>query len=594
MSGRKRKYCDDYIKWGFTNIVIAGVERPQCVICLEVLAHESMKPAKLQRHLQAKHPNLKNNDADFFKAKVEGVKSRRLDASGSFHNRNLAAIEASYTVALKIAQAKKPHTIAENLIFPCTKDIVRLMIGPDAVDKLAPLSLSNNTIKRRITDLSNDILSQVVQEIKETPTGLFSIQLDETTDVTNFAQLLVYVRYIKNKKMKEEFLFCKPLQTTTTATDIFDLINNFFEEHSIEWKRLCGVCTDGAPAMLGCKSGFQALVKRVAPQVIGTHCMIHRQVLATKTLPLPFKEVLNHVIKAVNIVKSKPLATRFFKILCEELGSLHDVLLFNTEVRWLSKGKVMKRFFELRSELQIFFSTQNINEFESMFTEETTLCKLAYLVDIFEIFNNINTSLQGKESTIITLSEKIESFRMKLELWLTKIDQKKFYMFPTFAEILEEGTNEIDIDDLHDLIKEHLQNLIVEIRGYFPDKHSKSFCLTINPFSVNVSDVPETAQEEFIELINNFEAKTGFVDLQIEEFWVKSLIKFPVLSDFAIRNLLPFPTTYLCETAFSQLLIIKNKYRNKLNLEDDFRCAISTTVPRIKLLSEKMQYQPSH
>ena len=147
--------------------------------------------------------------------------------------------------------------------------------------------------------------------------------------------------------------------------------------------------------------------------------MIHRKVLAIKTLPEPFKEVLNRVIKAINFVKSKPLATRLFKVLCEDLGSTHEALLFHREVRWLSKGKALKRFYELREEHQIFFSTQNTNEYDSMFREELALCKFAYLVDIFEIFNNINTALQGKESTIISLSEKMSSFKMKLELWIT-------------------------------------------------------------------------------------------------------------------------------------------------------------------------------
>ena len=42
--------------------------------------------------------------------------------------------------------------------------------------------------------MSQDILCQIIQELKETPTGLFSIQLDENTDVTNLAHL-VCVRY---------------------------------------------------------------------------------------------------------------------------------------------------------------------------------------------------------------------------------------------------------------------------------------------------------------------------------------------------------------------------------------------------------------
>jgi hypothetical protein len=78
------------------------------------------------------------------------------------------------------------------------------------------------------------------------------------------------------------------LETTTTARDIFEVVSNVFEGHGIEWKNLCAVCTDGAPAMLGCTSGFQALIKTIAANAIGTHCVIHRQVLAAKILPSGF------------------------------------------------------------------------------------------------------------------------------------------------------------------------------------------------------------------------------------------------------------------------------------------------------------------
>jgi hypothetical protein len=132
------------------------------------------------------------------------------------------------------------------------------MMGSDYLIKLQPFSLSNDTIWRRIQDMAYDILSQVVDEIKSCPTGMFSIQLDESTDVTHVAQLLVYVRYVYNDDIKTEFLLCKPLEITTTTRDIFKVVSNFFEEHGIEWKNLCVVCTDGAPVMLGCRSGIQA------------------------------------------------------------------------------------------------------------------------------------------------------------------------------------------------------------------------------------------------------------------------------------------------------------------------------------------------
>ena len=49
--------------------------------------------------------------------------------------------------------------------------------------KLAAVPLLNNTIQKRISDMPNDIKSQVVQQIKDAPLGLFVVQLDESTDV---------------------------------------------------------------------------------------------------------------------------------------------------------------------------------------------------------------------------------------------------------------------------------------------------------------------------------------------------------------------------------------------------------------------------
>ncbi|XP_077194309.1 uncharacterized protein LOC143837837 [Paroedura picta] len=104
---------------------------------------------------------------------------------GKYHKQNVAAIEASYVVALRIARAMEPHTTAEDLLLPATKDIVRVMIGDEFVTKLSALSLSNDTVYSRIDDMSADILDQVIQEIKSAPLPIFSIQLDASTDIAN-------------------------------------------------------------------------------------------------------------------------------------------------------------------------------------------------------------------------------------------------------------------------------------------------------------------------------------------------------------------------------------------------------------------------
>ena len=99
---------------------------------------------------------------------------------------------------------------------------------------------------------------------------------DETTDVSQCSQLLVYVRFIGNGTLEEEMMLCCPLETTTRADDVLAVVSTFPEENNLSWDRLVGVCTDGAPAMLGSHSGF----------VIGTHCIIHREALAAWTLPV--------------------------------------------------------------------------------------------------------------------------------------------------------------------------------------------------------------------------------------------------------------------------------------------------------------------
>ena len=95
--------------------------------------------------------------------------------------------------------------------------------------KLAPVPLSNNTIQRRLSEMAEDIKQQIVAEIQAAPLKMFAIQLDESTDVARCAQLLVFVRYIKDGDFQEEFLVCHALEATTKG-DVFQEVSKFFEK----------------------------------------------------------------------------------------------------------------------------------------------------------------------------------------------------------------------------------------------------------------------------------------------------------------------------------------------------------------------------
>ena len=110
--------------------------------------------------------------------------------------------------------------------------MIRCVFGDESVKKLNSISLSNNTIQRRIEEMSVDILQQVINDICRSENG-FAIQLDESTDVTNCAQLLIFVRYVGKEGAKEEFLMNAALEATTKRDDIFQMVNFFFKFSSI-------------------------------------------------------------------------------------------------------------------------------------------------------------------------------------------------------------------------------------------------------------------------------------------------------------------------------------------------------------------------
>ena len=191
----------------------------------------------------------------------------------------------------------------------------------------------------------------------------------------------------------------KELSGTTKGKNIFEGLDNFFKLNELDWRRLIGCTTDGAPSMLGHKSGFKAHVTAAAPNVTFVHCFIHRFALCAKVLPQNMLSCLNRVIKMVNFLKTSALNTRLFKRLREDLSSDFTGLLYYTEVRWLSKGNATRRLFELRDELLKFFKEKN-HDFQNDLESKRFSYRLAYLSDIFEVLNNFNLSFQGSNLTV--------------------------------------------------------------------------------------------------------------------------------------------------------------------------------------------------
>ncbi|XP_069615975.1 SCAN domain-containing protein 3-like [Ranitomeya imitator] len=583
-----RQYSESHLSFGFTFTRDATAPTPLCLVCGEKLSNSAMVPSKLKHHLQTKHPSVQNKPMEHF------VRLRTNNEKGATFLRkstkvNERALKASYLVAELIAKSKKSHTVAETIL-PVCKAIVNEMLGPDAAKEIAKVPLSDNTIARRIDDMSADIETVVLEKVRISKK--FALQLDESTDISGHCQLLANVRFVDGEAIRENFLFCKALPEKSTGEVIFQVTSEYLDKSGLTWENCTGVCTDGAAAMVGRIKGFVSRVKERNPDVLVTHCFLHREALVAKTLPADLAPVLDDVVHIVNFVKTRPLRCRLFASLCTEMGAEHKILLLHTEVRWLSRGKVLARVYELREELKIFLTNER-SDYSKLLASDEWCAKLAYLADIFQYLNELNTRMQGRNENLLTSTDKMNGFRLKVQLWQQHVQGGNLQMFPLTEKLHDDNTAA-----MCEVIGSHLKTLEEKLSFYFSSTFTECLDWVRDPYSslsVAGKDMTLKEQEELIELKQDRGLKLKFADLPLDSFWLSVAKEFPILANKAILTLLPFSTTYLCELGFSSLTAIKTKNRERLRtVEEELRVCLSTIPARISLLCLSKQAQVSY
>ena len=326
------------------------------------------------------------------------------------------------------------------------------------------------------------------------------------------------------------------------------------------------------------------------------HCVIHSEALASKTLTAAMKDKLAIAIRVVNFIKASATNTRLFNYVCKEMDSTYETLLFHKSVRWLSKGHMLARVYDMKEEVKRFLESHGKQDLLLSFTSEEFQLTLAYLVDIFGSLNHLNLLLQGKNSNRMNNYDAIRAFIAKLGLRQRRVQKGNAASFPNFDAGLEEKSINLE-GQLKSEIKSHLQQLKQEFECYFPDLNDTKlpiWKMTRNHLRINEDILPDNLPEEFLEMKCNCTAKDDFEVMSLNEFWAKYLNIYKNVGSAALQSLLPFSSTYLCESGFSTLVNLKTKCRSKLDCEADMRCALSSTKPRIKLLISNKQLHPSY
>ena len=162
--------------------------------------------------------------------------------------------------------------------------------------------------------------------------------------------------------------------------------------------------------MVGCIKGFASLVEKQNPYMVRTHCFLHREVLVSKIEQYELKEAMNQVIEMLNFIKTRPLKSRTFELLCKDMNSHYVRLLLHMEGRWFSKGNLLSRATELQKELLIFFENEELDRFCKYLKKELWMSKIVYFSEIFRHLNSLNSNMQGRNENILIATDKISCF----------------------------------------------------------------------------------------------------------------------------------------------------------------------------------------
>jgi len=312
---------------------------------------------------------------------------------------------------------------------------------------------------------------------------------------------------------------------------------------------------------------------------------------------------MDGLIKLINFIRSRSsLQYRQFKEFLCQCDSAYSDLLQHNHVRWLSKGRVVERFWNIKEKVKTFLKNVDTEEAKkhSKFLENNrNIVSMAFLNDILKYLNALNVKLQGEGKLICDLIQSVSAFRRKLNIFERDIEQKQFIHFPTILEC----KNYSEIVNTETFLS-FLSNLMKEFDARFKDfsEIGKLSQFLKTPYDVlpdgEWTDVAEKLfnlsksklQMEIIDLQEDVSLKQ-YISASTEEFWDKDGIdKYSNYKQLEINLASMFGSTYICEASFSKINFLKNKYRTKLtdsHLVDTLRVSCSTRVPDFKKLAKE-------
>ncbi|KAG5313996.1 GTD2A protein, partial [Acromyrmex insinuator] len=347
--------------------------------------------------------------------------------------------QPSYAVSLLIVQNSEPF-IEGVFVKNCIIEAVKAFDNSLAREKAMNIRFSARTVTPRIADISDSIRDKLQNLLCK----YFSLCLDESTDIRHMSQLSIFIRivYKTNYSCVEELLDFVVLRNTTTELDIFLAVEEILKKFDIDFSKCSSITTDGAKAMTGLKKGLAGKLKQRNLNILIIHCIIHQEALIMET-----------ITKIINEIKDghKFLTHRKFKLFLEEHKAVYTDVPLHCPVRWLSAAKCLEIFFDKKrhSPFPEKMNNSKFHEYIFLLEDVTFLTELAFIIDISNQLRLLNLKLQRTNKNISQLVSHVDSFRRKLQVLKSHLNDNIFHFF-LFCQIIFEQHLDLQ-DELCDL-----------------------------------------------------------------------------------------------------------------------------------------------
>ncbi|XP_029173916.1 general transcription factor II-I repeat domain-containing protein 2A-like, partial [Nylanderia fulva] len=389
--------------------------------------------------------------------------------------------------------------------------------------------------------------------------------IQHSTDNRHVSQLSIFIRIVQNDfSCVEELLDFVALHDTTMGIDIFRAVEKTLNKFNLDFTKCSSIITDGAKAMTGSKNGFLGQIRQRDLKFPMIHCIIHQEALCGKAVKL--SSAMQTVTQIVNFIKGghKFLSHRKFQHFLEEHNATYTDLPLYCEVRWLSAGKCLEKFFAIRKEIFLFLqeiSVAKCDEYKFFLEDLEFLSELAFITDLTNHLNILNLKLQRPNQVISQLVSAIDSFRRQLLLFKNHIVTDNLHFFPSCQVLFEEHGKSCNF-------QKHLQlidSLISQFNTRFSDFEMlrNDLILLENPFTAQIEEQNIELQQELCDLQSELSLKTR-PEKGIEVFKILDVATYPRLRNFGLRFFSMFGSTYLCECSFSKMKYIKTDRRSCL------------------------------